>query len=417
MRSRWFFLVFCSVLTCIALACLTGCASGRISGATAQPTPSPSPTVSPTPSPFPSATPTPTTSPSPTPTPIPVGATSRFIFGISVFESGFGYQAGQISNGVVTPIADFNDAGLGQNIVPQLIADPKGRFLYALNVGASSFGITLGPPGIAEMQINSQTGALTRVPGSPLVFTTPTPTPHDGMLAIDLSGRFLYQPSAGVFDIYSIDQSSGLLSKTSSSVVPSLGLFMAISPDGRFLFNAGNQLVEALSIGSNGDLTLAQPPILTGGSAMGFDGQLTVTSDSKFLFIMNQGSMSIFNISLTGTLTPVIGSPFAMDAGASGFSVAPDGRHLYVAFQSASGNSVKGFTFDPTANTLTPIPGASITDNALTVTIDASGRFAYVTEAGQLVTYSIDPVTGALTRFSQAAKPISEGQQSMVVVP
>ena len=411
MRSRWLFLVFCSVLSCVVLICLTGCGSGRITGATTQPTPSPSPTVSP----FPSATPTPTPSPSPTPTPIPVGATSRFIFGITVFESGFGYQAGQISNGTVTPIADFNDAGLGQNIVPQLIADPKGRFLYALNVGASSFGITLGPPGIAEMQINNQTGALTRVPGSPLVFTTPTP--HDGLLAIDLSGRFLYQPSAGVFDIYSIDQSNGLLTKSSSSAVASLGLFITISPDGRFLFNASNQLVEALSIGSNGDLTLAQPPILTGGSAMGFDGQLTVSSDSKFLFVMNQGSMGIFNISLTGTLTPVIGSPFAMDAGAAGFSVAPDGRHLYVAFQSASGNSVKGFTFDPTANTLTPIAGASITDNALTVTIDNSGRFAYVTEAGQLVTYTIDPVTGALTRFSQAAKPISEGQQSMVVVP
>src|SRR6478609_1395780 len=145
MRSRWLFLVFCSVLSCVVLICLTGCGSGRITGATTQPTPSPSPTVSP----FPSATPTPTPSPSPTPTPIPVGATSRFIFGITVFESGFGYQAGQISNRTVTPIADFNDAGLGQNIVPQLIADPKGRFLYALNVGASSFGITLGPPGIA----------------------------------------------------------------------------------------------------------------------------------------------------------------------------------------------------------------------------------------------------------------------------
>ncbi len=415
MRSRWLFLVFCSVLSCVVLICLTGCAGGRLTGATIQPTPSPSPTVSPTPSPFPSATPTPTPSPSPTPTPIPVGAASRFIYGITVFESSFGYQAGQINNGTITPIADFNDAGLGQNIVPQLIADPTGRFLYALNVGASSFGITLGPPGIAEMQINNQTGALTRVPGSPLVFTTPTP--HDGMLAIDLSGRFLYQPSGGVFDIYSIDQSSGLLTKSSSSAVPSLGVFITISPDGRFMFNAGNQLVEALSIGSNGDLMLAQAPILTGGSAMGFDGQLAVSSDDKFLFVMNQGSMGIFNISPTGTLTPVIGSPFAMDAGAAGFSVAPDGRHLYVAFQSASGNSVKGFTFDPTANTLTPIPGASITDNALTVTIDNSGRFAYVSEAGQLVTYSIDPITGALTRFSQASKPISEGQQSMVVVP
>jgi 6-phosphogluconolactonase (cycloisomerase 2 family) len=352
-----------------------------------------------------------------------MGAASRFIFGITVFESSFGYQAGVISNGMVTPVGtDFNDSGLGQNIVPQLIADPQGRFLYALNLGASSFGIMFGTPGIAEMQINQQTGALTRVPGSPLVF----PAQQAGLLAIDRSGQFLYQPNAGAFDIYSINQSSGLLTKILTSTAASLGFFTVVSPDGRFLFNAGNQLVEALSIGSGGSLTLVQAPILTGGSAMGLAGQLAVSADSRFLFVLNQGSIGIFNINSgnintgnignAGTLTPVVGSPFPTDPGGSGFAVAPDGRHLYIAFQAAT-NFVKGFTFDPVANTLTPIAGAFIPDNALTVTIDGSGKFAYISEAGLLVTYSIDPVTGALTRVSQAAKPTSEGPQSMIVVP
>jgi 6-phosphogluconolactonase (cycloisomerase 2 family) len=190
-----------------------------------------------------------------------------------------------------------------------------------------------------------------------------------------------------------------------------------ISPDGHFLFNAGNQTVEALSIGSGGSLTLVQSPILAGGTAMGLAGQLAVSSDNRFLFVLNQGSIGIFNIGATGTLNPVIGSPFLTDPGAAGFSLAPDGRHLYVAFQANNVNSVKGFTFDPVTSTLSGIPGAAITDNAMTVTVDASGKFAYISEAGQLVTYSIDPSTGALTRFSQAAKPISEGPQSMVVVP
>ncbi len=342
-----------------------------------------------------------------------MGAASRFIFGVTVFESSFGFQAGQISNGTVTPIAtDFNDSGLGQNIVTQLIADPQARFLFGLNLGASSFGIMFGTPGIAEMQINQQTGTLTRVPGSPLVF----PARQTGMLAIDRSGQFLYQPNAGAFDIYSINQSSGLLTKISTSPAASLGFFTVISPDGRFLFNAGNQQVESLAIGSDGSLTVAQPPILTGGSAMGLEGQLAVSADSKLLLVLNQGSIGIFNIGSTGGLTPVVGSPFATDPGGSGFSVAPDGRHLYVAFQAAT-NFVKGFTFDPVANTLAPIAGAFIPDNALTVTIDGSGKFAYISEAGQLVTDSIDPVTGALTRVSQAAKPTSEGQQSMIAVP
>jgi 6-phosphogluconolactonase (cycloisomerase 2 family) len=409
MRSKLLSFFFLAVLSCLVISCLAGCGSGSLTAST-----QPTPTVSPAPSPLPSPTATPLPSPIPSPTP-PI-TPSHFIYGITVFESSSGYEAGVINNGTVSPLAnDFNNAGLGENIVTQLIADPAGRFLYALNVGASSFGNTLGPPGIAEMQINSLTGALTRVPGGPLIFTSATV--HDGMLAIDMSGQFLYQPSAGFFDIYAINQNTGLLTQVSTSTIPSLGFFTVISPDGHFLFNAGNQTVEALSIGSGGSLTLVQSPILTGGTAMGLAGQLAVSSDNRFLFVLNQGSIGIFNIGATGTLNPVIGSPFLTDPGAAGFSLAPDGRHLYVAFQANNVNSVKGFTFDPVTSTLSGIPGAAITDNAMTVTVDASGKFAYISEAGQLVTYSIDPSTGALTRFSQAAKPISEGPQSMVVVP
>jgi 6-phosphogluconolactonase (cycloisomerase 2 family) len=409
MRSKLSLQVFCFTLSVIACLALAGCGSG---GLTFQVTPTPTPTPTPAPGSTPTPLPTPTPVPTPTPFPTPTAA-SRFIFGITVFESSFGYQAGQITNGTVTPIAtDFTDTGLGQNIVTQLITDPVGRFLYALNLGASSAGVTIGNPGIAEMQINPVTGVLTRVPGSPLVFASQQP----GMLAIERSGRFLYQPNAGVFDIYSINQTSGLLSKISSSTATSLGFFTVTSPNGLFLFNATDQIVESLAIASDGSLTLAQPPLLTGGSTMGLAGQLAVSSDNQFLFVLNQGTISIFNISSTGLLTPVVGSPFITDAGATGFVIAPDGRHLYVAFQTTT-NFVKGFTFDPVANTLTPIAGAAITDNALSITIDGSGQFAYVTESGQLVTYFIDPATGALTRVSQVNKPISEGVQSIITAP
>ncbi len=409
MRSKLSFQVLCFILSGIACMFLAGCGTG---GLDVRVTPTPTPTPTPAPGSTPTPTPTPTPIPTPSPFPSPAGSASRFIYGITVFESSFGYQAGQITNGTVTPVAtDFTDAGLGQNIVPQLISDPHGRFLYALNLGATGVGVTIGNPGIAEMQINAVTGALTRVPGSPLVFASQ----QAGMLAIERSGRFLYQPNAGVFDIYSIDQNSGLLTKISSSTATSLGFFTVTSPDGRFLFNAADQIVESLSIASDGSLTLAQSPLLTGGSTTGLAGQLAVSSDNQFLFVLNQGNISIFNIGSTGLLTPVVGSPFLTDTGASGFVIAPDGRHLYVAFQSAT-SFVKGFTFDPAANTLTPIAGAAITDSALSIALDNSGQFAYVTESGQLVTYFIDPATGALTRVSQATKPITEGVQSLITV-
>jgi 6-phosphogluconolactonase (cycloisomerase 2 family) len=404
-QGKPLFQVLCFVFSAVLVMFLTGCGSGGLS-ATAQPTPTPSITP----------TPVPSVSPSPTPTPTPAPA-SHLIFGITVFESSSGYQAGVISNGIVAPIPnDFTDSGLGQNIVTQLISDPQARFLYALNLGASSFGITLGNPGIAEMQINQQSGVLIRVPGSPLIF----PSQQAGMLAIDNTGHFLYQPNAGVFDIYAINQTSGLLTKMSSTTAASVGFFTVISPDGRFLFNSGNpangnQVVESLSIASDGTLAAVQSPIPTGGSSAGVAGQLAVSSDSRFLFVLNQGSIAIFNIN-AGMLSPVVGSPFATDAGGSGFALAPDGRHLYVSFQPNS-NFIKGFTFDPVASTLVPIAGAFLNNDDRTITLDGSGNFAYVTEGGLLVTYSVDRATGALTRLAQTTKPTSEGEQSMIVVP
>lgn len=355
----------------------------------------------------------PTITPSPTPIPASATAASRFIFGITVFETDTGYEGGIIDHsGLVTPITPFNDAGLGQNTVPQVIADPKGRFLYALNVG-TQHGFSFNSPGIVQLQINQQTGVLTRIQGSPLVFSQI----HDGSLVIDPAGLFLYQANQGVFDVYPIDQTSGLLGPTSSSTAASLGNLSAIDSDGRFLFNANETSVEALAIGAGGTLTLIQSPIPTGNSVAGQAEQLTVSSDNKFLYLLNRDNIAIFNISATGTLSPVTGSPFALEQGATGMGVTPDGRHLYIGFINPSGISVKGFTFDSAASTVSPIPNAILTDNAFSATIDASGEIAYISENKALSTYRIDSATGSLNKLSQAAQPISEASQSMVVVP
>ena len=222
-------------------------------------------------------------------------------------------------------------------------------------------------------------------------------------MAIDKTGHFLYQPDSGLFDIYSIDQTSGALSRTNSaSTAVSIGNFTTISPDGRFLFNASNTAVETVSIDASGNLAVVQNPVTTGGSASGSDGQLLVSADNKFLYVMNQGSISIFGIDAGGGLTP-------------------DGKHLYASFEntnpaSDATNNVKGFTFDATASTLTPIAGVNLADNATSVTVDGSGKFIYVSENFQLSTYSIDPATGNLTLVAQTSQPITENTQSMVVV-
>ena len=397
MKAKALFLVSSAIIAIL----ITGC--GGVSATTSAQPPAATPT------------PTPITTPSPTPTPTP-SATSSFIFGIEAFESDTGYEGGQINgtNGQVTPILPpFNNSGLGQNIVIQLISDPQGRFLYGLNIGAAGAGQVIGVPGIAEMQINRPGGTLSLVPGSPLVFTAQ----NLGQLAIDGTGHFLFQPDANTFDIYSIDQTTGLLTKTTTPTSGiAIGPFTTMSPDGRFLFDASNTAVETLSVDANGNLAVVQTPVTTGGSAIGAVGQLSVSADSKFLYVLNQGSISIFGIGPNGALTPVIGSPFATDQNGMGFALTPTGNHLYLV-ANLNTSVVEGFTFDPTASTFTPIAEAVIGDKATTVTVDGSGKFAYVTESGQLSTYAIDPATGNLTMVAQASQPTSENPQSMVVVP
>ena len=365
------------------------------------------------PQPSPNPTPSGSPSPSPSPSPTPAVVASRFIYGISVFESDQGYEGGAINSnsGKVTPLAPFDNSGLGQNIVPQLIADPTGHFLYALNLGASSFGNTIGNPGIAELAINQQTGALTAISGSPLVF----PSQRSGLLVINPAGNLLFQPDAGVFDVYSINPASGLLTQSATSTAASLGAFTAFSPDGRFLFNAGNTDVETLSVDSSGNLAIVQSPIPTGGSTSGLVGQLAASPDGKFLFVLNEGSIAIFNIGSSGTLAPVVGSPFATQAAGAGFALTPDGKHLYVNFQNTV-NSVQGFTFDPAASTLTPIANAMV-NNASSITVDGSGKFAYISQGSSLITFAIDPATGGLTPVSQSPQPLSDTPQSIVAVP
>jgi 6-phosphogluconolactonase (cycloisomerase 2 family) len=384
-------LLFIVISLCIALAVLAGC--GGVSGSSnLQPTPSPTPGAS--------------------PSPTPAAAVSRFIYGIAVFESDMGYEGGTINSaGKVTPIAPFNNSPLGQNIVPQLIAHPSGRFLYALNLGASSFGIMFGTPGIAELAINQQSGVLTPIAGGPLVF----PVAREGILAINPAGTLLFQPDAGVFDVYSINPSNGLLTLVSTSTAASLGNFTAFSPDGRFLFNSGATDVETLSVDAGGNIAVVQAPIPTGGTAPGLVGQLAVSPDGKLLYVLNQGSIGIFNVGAGGTLSPVAGSPFATQDAAAGFALTPDGKRLYLNFQNTA-NSVQGFTFDPTASTLTPIANA-VVNNASSVTVDRSGKFAYISQGSALTTFAIDPATGGLTQVSQSPQPLSDTPQSIVAVP
>ena len=187
------------VVSWVFAVILSGCGGSSGNQISGSPTPVPGSTPSPTPTPTPTATPTPTPS---------QFTPSRFIYTIVDFEADGGFFGGVInsSNGKVSPVPGTPTANaLGQNIVIQVISDPQGRFLYSLNLGASSFGIQFGQIGIGGYKIDRSCGALSPIP-NPIIF----PAVRDQLMAIDGTGRFLYQPNTSGFDAYTIDQNSGV---------------------------------------------------------------------------------------------------------------------------------------------------------------------------------------------------------------
>ncbi len=394
------------VLVIVLLPVFTGC--GSVNGAAVfNPSPTPTPIISPT--------------PTPSPTPLVV---SRFIYGTPGFESGT-IQAGAIlGDGSVSPVvgSPFGE-GLGQPSVIQVTGDSRGRFVYVLNVEASAVGMLIGTPGIAGFKVDRQTGALTTVPGSPIIF----PVRNDNLITLDGLGHFLFEPngqgnlaSTG-FDVYLVDQNTGALTKTTStSNAPPVGSFSVASADGQFLFNAGNGLVQAFSIVSPTGQLLAVPgtPLPTAGSA----GPIATSSDGKFLYVANQneGTVTVFAIGAGGALSAVSGSPFAIDPGAQSIALTPDGKFLYVAAFTPTINganqTVKGYAVNPVAGSFAPVTGA-VVNNVDAVTIDFSGRFAYISAPGSLFTFGINPTTGALTQLSHTTAPSSDDASDLITVP
>ena len=145
-----------------------------------------------------------------------------------------------------------------------LAIDPAGKFLFATEISAGT---------VAAFTINSATGALTAVQGSPFPAST-----FPAQAAVDPTGKFLYvsnynDPAGGV-SAYTINSTSGALTAIAGSPFPT--------------------------------------------QAFGGPAGLAVHSGGKFLYVSLAGTanpnhlIAAFTIdTATGALGPVVGSPFS----------------------------------------------------------------------------------------------------------
>ena len=112
------------------------------------------------------------------------------------------------ATGVVTVVHSYTVGTKPQGIA----IDPAGKFLYVSNTGDGR---------ISAFKINASTGVLTTIAGSPFTASgaasSNTPTP----LAIDSSGRFLYASNGddGTISEFTIDSTTGVLTAVAGSPV------------------------------------------------------------------------------------------------------------------------------------------------------------------------------------------------------
>jgi 6-phosphogluconolactonase len=268
------------------------------------------------------------------------------------------YTGGPICTSVSTSVCTkVSGVEIATNDMSPILRATTGGNPINLTITSGSVtlaGSTQGSNSVSGYAIDSTTGALTLLPGSPFAAGV---DPHS--LAVDPSNKFVYVANRGSNNIsaYVVDSTTGALSP-----VPGAPFAAGLGPY-----------------------------------------SLAVDPSNKFVYVANQGSNNVSAYQLeneTGALTPVSGSPFAAGTGPASVTVDPLGKFVFV----SGANGISAYTIDGTTGALKSVPGSPFQSGAdpVSVTVDPSDKFLYVADANYVLSDEvsaniINSMTGALT--------------------
>lgn len=262
-----------------------------------------------------------------------------------------------------------------------LSADSSGKFLY------------VGGNDISMFKIDGRSGALT-----PLVpATVPGGTPE--WMGVHPSGKFVYlaNDSNTSIDVFALNTQTGFLTQRSSayaclqSMLPA-GISLDFDTDGKFLFVPQGCSFENILTFSIDETTGA----LSRKSAAQGPFQptaLAVLPNGRFAYVLSD-VISMYGIDASGTL----GFLKYVNAGymPSGIAIAPSGKFLYITNQ--GDNTVSQYSIDGTTGELSSLGAIGGLESPVGLTIERSGRFLYVVNGQQSgCTYGI---AGGIQKFT-----------------
>ena len=265
--------------------------------------------------------------------------------------------------------------------------------------------IGLGPH-VAGFSINVGTGALTALAGSPFA----SPSTEAYAITTDPAGQFLFLSAANDAQVvvFAINQTSGAL--TTVGTFATTGFAGGITTDGlgKYLYvtqaNLGTE-VTAFAIGTSGALTAVV------GSPFAISiAQLKSEPTGQFLFGVtgngaNNGFPSdnhiyVFSIDqTTGVITPGTGSPFATVFTPANVEVQPGGKFVFTFNQTVTGTNSGTEVYQLSATgALTPVTGSPFTGvTGSDGRFDQRGAFLFTHPGTALSAASVNTTTGALT--------------------
>lgn len=191
--------------------------------------------------------------------------------------------------------------------------DPSNKFLYAAS--ALSNG-----PAISVYSIDSTSGALTEIPGSPFsVVTTPEGVEYNVGIAVSPSGKIVYalltsetNTAPGIFS-FSVDPTTNALTVIPGSPFP-------VGSPASIIFGSTGSFLFANDLGSTGISVFEVDPVngtvgplpSSSTSTPIYSADVLIDPSGQFLVVNDSiNTASVFSINAsTGALTRVTGSPF-----------------------------------------------------------------------------------------------------------
>lgn len=305
------------------------------------------------------------------------------------------------TTGALSPVGGSPfKAGLNPNSVT---VNPTGTLAFVANAGGSN---------ISVYKINGCTGSLTEVSGSPFAARgnpNSVAVNPSGTLALVTNGSFQDLPSS--ISVYRINSNTGMLTEVQGSPFSTSWYpqSVTINPSGTMAFvTAGSKNLVYSIDASTGALTpVAGSPF----PASGFASSVTFNPSGTMAFVANAGtikglassgnSVSVYHVdAITGAITEVHGSPFRAGEGNTSVAVNPAGTLAFAA--NFDGNTISVYNINQATESFTPVSVRPFSAgwHPESIKINRDGTLAFVANANSnnVSAYRIS-ITGALTEI------------------